>query len=58
MKTAVVYWSGTGNTEMMAQEVLQGMKDQGAEAEMIEVSSFQAEQMGDYDAIAFGCPSM
>ena len=49
MKTAVVYWSGTGNTEMMAQEVLQGMKDQGAEAEMIEVSSFQAEQMGDYD---------
>ena len=25
---------------------------------MIEVSSFQAEQMGDYDAIAFGCPSM
>ncbi len=58
MKTAVVYWSGTGNTEMMAQEVLQGMKDQGAEAEMIEVSSFRAEQMGDYDAIAFGCPSM
>ena len=58
MKTAVVYWSGTGNTEMMAQEVLQGMKDQGAEAEVIEVSSFQAEQMGDYDAIAFGCPSM
>lgn len=58
MKTAVVYWSGTGNTEMMAQEVLRGMKDQGAEAEMIEVSSFQAEQMGDYDAIAFGCPSM
>ena len=58
MKTAVVYWSGTGNTEMMAQEVLRGMKDQGAEAEMIEVSSFQAEQMGDYHAIAFGCPSM
>ena len=58
MKTAVVYWSGTGNTEMMAQEVVQGMKDAGAEAEMIEVSSFSAYQMGDYDAIAFGCPSM
>ena len=58
MKTAVVYWSGTGNTEMMAQEVVQGMKDAGAEAEMIEVSSFSADQMGDYDAIAFGCPSM
>ena len=58
MKTAVVYWSGTGNTEMMAQEVVQGMKDAGAEAEMIEVSSFSADQMGDYDAIAFGCTSM
>lgn len=58
MKTAVVYWSGTGNTEMMAQEVVQGMKDAGAEAEMIEVSSFSADQMRDYDAIAFGCPSM
>lgn len=58
MKTAVVYWSGTGNTEMMAQEVVQGMKDAGAEAEMIEVSYFSADQMGDYDAIAFGCPSM
>ena len=29
MKTAVVYWSGTGNTEAMAQEVEQGMKDFG-----------------------------
>ena len=58
MSVSVVYWSGTGNTEMMAQEVVQGMKDAGAEAEMIEVSSFSADQMGDYDAIAFGCPSM
>ena len=31
MKTAVVYWSGTGNTEAMAQAVAQGMTDAGAE---------------------------
>ena len=31
-KTAVVYWSGTGNTEQMANAVLEGMKQAGAEA--------------------------
>lgn len=31
-KTAVIYWSGTGNTEAMAQAVLAGMQEAGAEA--------------------------
>ena len=31
-KTAVIYWSGTGNTEAMAEAVLAGMKDAGADA--------------------------
>ena len=26
-KVAVVYWSGTGNTEMMAQKVAEGAKE-------------------------------
>ena len=30
-KTAVVFWSGTGNTESMANAVLEGMKAAGAE---------------------------
>src|SRR5699024_8053376 len=58
MKTAVVYWSGTGNTEAMAQEVEQGMKDAGAEAEVFEAAAFSGDKMAEYDAIAFGCPSM
>ena len=33
-KTAVVFWSGTGNTESMANAVLEGMKAAGAEAEL------------------------
>ena len=32
MKTAVVYWSGTGNTEAMARAVAEGMTAAGAEA--------------------------
>ena len=34
MKTAVVYWSGTGNTEAMAGSVAEGAKSAGAEAEV------------------------
>lgn len=31
-KIAVVYWSGTGNTEQMASAVAEGAKAKGAEA--------------------------
>lgn len=57
-KVAVVYWSGTGNTEMMAAQVAEGAKAAGAETEMFTASEFSAEQMDTFDAIAFGCPSM
>ena len=30
-KTAVVYWSGTGNTEAMAKAVAEGMESAGAQ---------------------------
>ena len=32
MKTAVIYWSGTGNTEAMAHAVAEGMTAAGVEA--------------------------
>lgn len=57
-KIAVVYWSGTGNTEQMAQEVLKGAKEQGADAALFTSSEFQADMMDTYDAVAFGCPAM
>lgn len=52
MKTAVIFWSGTGNTEAMAQAVAEG-----AGAELFSVSDFKG-SVSDYDRIAFGCPSM
>lgn len=58
MKVAVVYWSGTGNTELMANKVAEGAEEQGAKAELIEASGFSGGQMDVYDAVAFGCPSM
>ena len=35
MKTAIVYWSGTGNTETMANAVAEGVRAAGGEAEII-----------------------
>jgi len=57
-KIAVVYWSGTGNTEAMANAVAEGARNAGATAEVFTASEFSASMMEDFDAIAFGCPSM
>ncbi len=57
-KTAVVFWSGTGNTEEMANAVLEGMKENGADASIYSADAFQAGDVDAYDAIAFGCPAM
>lgn len=52
MKTAVIYWSGTGNTEAMANAVAEG-----AGVDALTVSEF-SDNIADFDAIAFGCPAM
>ena len=57
-KIAVVYWSGTGNTEAMAQAIVDGAKEKGAEVVLLTSAEFCACQMDEYDAVAFGCPSM
>ena len=57
-KTAVIYWSGTGNTETMANAVLEGMKSAGADAALLTVDQVNTADLGNYAAIAFGCPAM
>ena len=57
-KIAVVYWSGTGNTEAMAKAVLKGATEKRAEAVLLTSDEFDVSMMGSYDAIAFGCPAM
>lgn len=52
-KTAVVCWSGTGNTEAMAQAIAES-----AGAELFACADFDAAKVDEFDAIAFGCPSM
>lgn len=57
-KVAVVYWSGTGNTESMAVKVAEGAAAAGAEVSSFTASEFSADKVDEFDAIAFGCPSM
>lgn len=57
-KVAVVFWSGTGNTEAMAKAVEEGIKGAGAEAVVVAPSAFDASKVAEFDAIAFGCPAM
>ncbi|MDO5861481.1 MAG: flavodoxin [Thermoplasmata archaeon] len=55
---AVVYWSGTGNTEAMANLVAEGVKSAGKSVDVISADNFSAGDIGNYAAVAFGCPSM
>lgn len=57
-KVAVVYWSGTGNTQCMAGKVAEGAGEAGAEVSVFTASEFHGDMMDQYDAVAFGCPSM
>lgn len=57
-RVAVVYWSGTGNTEAMAQLVAEGAREAGAEATLFTAGEFESGQLAQFEAFAFGCPSM
>ena len=55
-KVAVIYWSGTGNTEAMANAVADGAKAAGAEVDLLTCSDVNS--VDGYDAVGLGCPAM
>ena len=56
MKVAIVYYSGTGNTEEMA-KILEGTLMGKADVEVFTSDSFNADPSA-FDTILFGCPAM
>ena len=58
MSVSVVYWSGTGNTEAMANAVAEGITEAGGEAKLIPVSEANVDDLATESAFALGCPSM
>ena len=57
-KIAIVFWSGTGNTEAMAGYIAEGVRAAGGEAALLGPGDFSASQFSAYSAVAFGCPAM
>ena len=57
-KIAIVFWSGTGNTEAMANYIAEGVQAAGGEAELRGPGDFSASRLSAYSAVAFGCPAM
>ncbi|TCL37844.1 flavodoxin short chain [Anaerospora hongkongensis] len=57
-KITVIYWSGSGNTEAMAEAVVEGAKAQGAEVRLLHVGEADKDTVAHADALAIGCPSM
>ncbi|MBS5945575.1 MAG: flavodoxin domain-containing protein, partial [Peptoniphilus harei] len=57
-KVNVIYWSGTGNTEKMANAIVKGAEGEGAEVKLIQVGQATEDDVKDVERIAFGCPAM
>ena len=57
-KIKVIYWSGTGNTEMMAKAVADGASSGGSVVELLDVSKASADTVAQADAVALGCSAM
>lgn len=58
MKMCIIYWSGTGNTEAMANLICEGAAAAGADVTVKEVSSASVGDIESADVTVLGCPSM
>ena len=54
----IVYWSGTGNTEKMADLIKEGIIDAGKNAETVVVSDVNVDELLKEEVIILGCSAM
>lgn len=57
-QVTVIYWSGSGNTRMMAEGIAAGARGAGAAVTLLDVSDASVEQALAGEVLALGCPSM
>ena len=57
-KITVAYWSGTGNTEAMANAIVEGINGAGKEGEAVFVSDITPGDLAGESVFALGCPAM
>lgn len=53
----IIFYSGTGNTEKMAELIGQGIELTGKKAELIKIESASVNDIKDEEVIVFGCPA-
>ena len=56
MSVSVVYWSGTGNTQTMAEAVAKGIEEAGGQANLMEVGSAECRCHCTGERICSGLP--
>ena len=54
----IVYWSGTGNTEKMANLIAKGIVEKGKEADVVAVRDANSDIFNTEDIVILGCPAM
>ncbi len=57
-KIIIAYWSQTGNTQSMAEEIARGIVEAGKLAEVAEISAVSLRSLEEADVFALGCPAM
>ncbi|AAK78565.1 flavodoxin short chain [Clostridium acetobutylicum] len=58
VKINIIYCSGTGNTEAMANLISEGAKSAGADVQLINVSDADVDKVKNADVIVLGSPAM
>ncbi|MCR3758761.1 flavodoxin [Clostridium felsineum] len=54
----IIFWSGTGNTEIMAKLISEGIKSAGGEVELLSVSDASIDKVKASDIVVLGSPAM
>lgn len=57
-KLAVIYWSGSGNTETMAEAIAESVKGAEVEVTCVHVDLATKDMVAESDLVALGCPAM
>lgn len=57
-QVAIIFWSGTGNTEAMAKAIEAGAKESGHDVKCLDVSKATVADVTGADFVFLGCPSM
>jgi len=57
-KLLIIYWSSTGNTEVMARRIEDGAKEVILDVKLLEVTNANSNMIDEYTHIALGCSAM